>query len=72
VCLPSQLHLALAKFPDAKLHWFDRCGHFPQWDAPAETVRLILDGLSRNKIAGINSTAGKTAVAPVGDVHFQE
>ncbi|GAC1310030.1 MAG: alpha/beta fold hydrolase [Vulcanimicrobiaceae bacterium] len=42
VCLPQQAARALAAFPDARLHWFDRCGHFPQWDAPAETVRLIL------------------------------
>lgn len=33
----------VAKFPDAKLHWFQRCGHFPQWDAPHETIQLILD-----------------------------
>jgi pimeloyl-ACP methyl ester carboxylesterase len=31
-------------FPDARLHWFERCGHFPQWDAPRETVALILGG----------------------------
>jgi pimeloyl-ACP methyl ester carboxylesterase len=30
-------------FPDAVLHWFERCGHFPQWDAPHEATRLILD-----------------------------
>ncbi len=51
VCFPSQAKLALEKFPDAQLHWFDRCGHFPQWDRPAETTRLILDGLSQNEIA---------------------
>ena len=27
----------------AVLHWFERCGHFPQWDAPEEATRLILD-----------------------------
>ena len=42
VCLSSQSKLALEKFPDAQLYWFDRCGHFQQWDSPAETVRLIL------------------------------
>ncbi len=52
VCLPSQSKLALAKFPDARLHWFDHCGHFPHWDAPSETVRLILNGTARNEIAG--------------------
>jgi pimeloyl-ACP methyl ester carboxylesterase len=24
------------------LHWFDDCGHLPQWDAPQETTRMIL------------------------------
>lgn len=42
VCLPRQAPRVLQAFPDAQLHWFDRCGHFPQWDAPRETERLIL------------------------------
>jgi pimeloyl-ACP methyl ester carboxylesterase len=42
VCLPRQAARVLQAFPDARLHWFDRCGHFPQWDAPRETERLIL------------------------------
>ncbi|GAA3939318.1 alpha/beta fold hydrolase [Hymenobacter algoricola] len=42
VCLPSQSKLALQKFPDARLYWFDSCGHFPQWDQPEEATRLIL------------------------------
>lgn len=41
--LPRQAHRALAAFPTARLHWFGDCGHFPQWDQPDETVRLILD-----------------------------
>jgi pimeloyl-ACP methyl ester carboxylesterase len=49
VCFPRQSKLALEKFPDAKLHWFERCGHFPHWDAPAETVRLILDTTNDNQ-----------------------
>jgi hypothetical protein len=24
------------------MHWFADCGHFPHWDRPEETVRLIL------------------------------
>jgi pimeloyl-ACP methyl ester carboxylesterase len=44
VCLPRQAARVLRAFPDARLHWFDQCGHFPQWDAPAETVRVILEG----------------------------
>jgi len=40
--LPRQAGRAPAAFPMAQLHWFDRCGHFPQWDQPEETVRTIL------------------------------
>lgn len=43
VTVPSQAARATELFPDAVLHWFERCGHFPQWDAPQETIRLILD-----------------------------
>ncbi|MFK5584252.1 alpha/beta fold hydrolase [Serinicoccus sp. LYQ131] len=43
VTLPRQAQRAITAFPDAELHWFDWCGHFPQWDAPEEAARLILD-----------------------------
>lgn len=43
VCLPRQAQRAAQRFPNARLHWFETCGHFPQWDVPQETVRLILD-----------------------------
>ncbi len=43
VTFPSQAETATRLFPDARLHWFDHCGHFPHWDVPAATVRLILD-----------------------------
>ena len=43
VCLPRQAERAMARFPDAKLYWVKRCGHFPMWDQPAETVRIILE-----------------------------
>ncbi|MGH3800391.1 MAG: alpha/beta fold hydrolase [Pseudonocardiaceae bacterium] len=43
VTLPSQAERASRLFPDAQLHWFGHCGHFPQWDAPEATIRLILD-----------------------------
>lgn len=43
VCLPSQAARAMELFPDARLHWFENCGHFPQWDVPREAARLILD-----------------------------
>ncbi|MBC6608104.1 alpha/beta fold hydrolase [Hymenobacter sp. BT188] len=51
VCFPSQAERALAKFPDARLRWFDNCGHFPQWDQPEETTRLILRATSGQTIA---------------------
>lgn len=47
VCFANQAQRALALFPDARLHWFERCGHFPHWDAPQATVQLILDNSAR-------------------------
>ncbi|GAB3894388.1 alpha/beta fold hydrolase [Spirosoma agri] len=43
VCFPNQSKLALTLFPDAQLHWFSHCGHFPQLDVPEEVTQLILD-----------------------------
>lgn len=43
VTLPSEADAAMHAFPDASLHWFSDCGHFPHWDQPEKTVRLILD-----------------------------
>lgn len=43
LCLPHQAQRAIAAFPSARLHWFDHCGHFPMWDQPEETVKLILE-----------------------------
>lgn len=43
VCLPVQASRAQELFPDARLHWFDHSGHFPHWDMPAQTLRVILD-----------------------------
>jgi pimeloyl-ACP methyl ester carboxylesterase len=43
VTVPRQAARAVELFPDAVLHWFERCGHFPQWDAPDEATQLILD-----------------------------
>ena len=52
VCFPSQARRAVALFPDARLHWFEHCGHFPQWDIPRETVRLILANTGRSDESG--------------------
>lgn len=58
VCFTSQAKRALVLLPDARLHWFERCGHFPHWDSPQETVRLILNAAERQ-------TEPATAAAPV-------
>jgi pimeloyl-ACP methyl ester carboxylesterase len=42
VTLARQAARAQAAFPQATLHWFDRCGHFPTWDRPEETVQVVL------------------------------
>ena len=42
VTLPRQAARAHAAFPHATVHWFERCGHFPMWDRPAETVDVVL------------------------------
>ena len=41
LCLPRQAARAQGAFPTARLHWFAKCGHFPMWDQPEETIRLI-------------------------------
>ncbi|WP_204261721.1 alpha/beta fold hydrolase [Blastococcus saxobsidens] len=43
VTLARQAARAAEAFPDAELHWFPRSGHFPLWDEPEETVRLVLE-----------------------------
>jgi len=43
VVTPSQAAVAGERFPGARLHWFDACGHFPMWDRPEETVSLVLE-----------------------------
>lgn len=42
VTLPTEAWRAARLFPDATLHWFDQCGHFPHWDQPDEASELIL------------------------------
>jgi len=43
VCFTRQAERAMALFPDARLHWFEHSGHFPHWDVPEQTLRLILE-----------------------------
>jgi pimeloyl-ACP methyl ester carboxylesterase len=46
--LPRQAARAQVAFPSAHLHWFERCGHFPHWDQPAETARVILEAVGKD------------------------
>ncbi len=46
VTLPTEARRAAALFPDATLHWFEHCGHFPHWDQPDEASELILAATS--------------------------
>lgn len=71
VCLPDQSKLALQKFPDAQVYWFDHCGHFPQWDKPAEATRLILDATHGNEIARINNTTEYVVGGQTARLRFQ-
>jgi len=43
VTMPSEAERVTDLFPHASVHWFEDCGHYPQWDQPEETVRVILD-----------------------------
>ena len=65
VCLPRQAARACALFPDARLHWFDRCGHFPHWDRPDETVQLILETIGERPRVLACEPAGPAAAAAV-------
>jgi pimeloyl-ACP methyl ester carboxylesterase len=47
LCLPRQARRAQTAFPSATLHWFAQSGHFPMWDQPEETVRVILEATDR-------------------------
>ena len=42
VTLTGQAKRAARRFPDARISWLERCGHYPHWDRPDATVRLIL------------------------------
>lgn len=43
LCLPQQAARAQAAFPTSHLHWFESSGHFPAWDMPEDTVKVILE-----------------------------
>lgn len=43
LCFPTQAQRARQAFPGSQLAWFEHSGHFPMWEQPVETVRLILE-----------------------------
>lgn len=57
VTLPRQAIRAQAAFPDAELHWFDHCGHFPHWDQPEQAAALILSTMERRAAHGRSADA---------------
>lgn len=48
--LPRQAERAVAAFPKAQLHWIKDAGHYLQWDAPDETLRLIRQAIGREDV----------------------
>ena len=54
VCFPSQTRRAVALFRDVRLHWFEHCGHFTQWDSPQATLRLILANTGKSACCGLS------------------
>jgi pimeloyl-ACP methyl ester carboxylesterase len=65
VCWTSQSKQALEKFPDARLYWFEQCGHMPQWDQPAETIRLILAATSGQDFRDADIAPRRPAPTPL-------
>ncbi len=37
-------------FPDARVHWFEKAGHHPEWDTPQEVARLVLNTTQRRAL----------------------
>jgi pimeloyl-ACP methyl ester carboxylesterase len=61
LCPTNQAELAHLYFPDARLHFFDKCGHYPHWDAPREVARLILDVTRTHSLVPLAAIAGDHA-----------
>jgi pimeloyl-ACP methyl ester carboxylesterase len=46
LCFPAQAFRAQDAFPGSRVVWFERSGHFPMWEEPEETVRIIKQGIA--------------------------
>lgn len=49
ICFRNQAKRAIKLFPKSRLVWLDHCGHFPQWDRPADAVKIILEATTMNE-----------------------
>lgn len=45
LCFPGQAVRAQSAFEGARLVWFERSGHFPMWEEPEETVRVVREAV---------------------------
>jgi pimeloyl-ACP methyl ester carboxylesterase len=61
LCSVSQAEMALLYFPDARLHFFDRSGHHPHWDAPREVAKLILTTTRTRSLVPLAAIASEQA-----------
>ena len=46
LCFPAQAQRARQTFPGSTLVWFERSGHFPMWEEPVATAKLIVDTIT--------------------------
>ena len=46
LCFPAQAFRAQSTFEGSRVVWFERSGHFPMWEEPEETVRMILEAVA--------------------------
>jgi pimeloyl-ACP methyl ester carboxylesterase len=64
LCFRGQAPRALKAFPDARLHWFQHSGHYPQWDEPSRTAELILHVTSSQERDAMQQPTNRTSKWP--------
>ena len=62
----SEARIATSRYPDATLHWFENCGHFPHWDQPEATVEFILEQTGRGQTGTDQTGPGQAGPAEAG------
>lgn len=53
----SEAAIAMSLYPDASLHVFENCGHFPHWDQTEDTARFILECTAEKQTVPGGTTA---------------